>query len=63
MIERQDEYDPHTPLCTSFNSSMPSSLEMHFVIIPLGTLSKHYPINQVVHPRLACDALDFGVIV
>jgi hypothetical protein len=30
---------------------------------PIGTLMKQYPINQMVHSELACDALDFGVII
>jgi hypothetical protein len=29
----------------------------------VGTLMKQYPINQMVHSGLACDALDFGVII
>jgi hypothetical protein len=30
---------------------------------PAGTLTKQYPINQMVHSELACDALDFSVII
>jgi hypothetical protein len=36
MIERHDECDPHAPLCMSSSSSMPSFLEMYFIIIPLA---------------------------
>jgi hypothetical protein len=30
---------------------------------PVGTLTKQYLINQMVHSGLACDTLDFGVII
>jgi hypothetical protein len=30
---------------------------------PVGTLMKQYSINQMVHYGLACDALDFSVII
>jgi hypothetical protein len=30
---------------------------------PVGTLMKQHPINQMVHSVLACDALDFDVII
>jgi hypothetical protein len=29
----------------------------------IGTLIKQYPINQMIHSGLACDALDFDIII
>jgi hypothetical protein len=30
---------------------------------PIGALPIQYSINQVVHSELACDALNFGIII
>jgi hypothetical protein len=35
MIECHDECDPHTPLWISWSNWMPSSLEIHLIIMPL----------------------------
>jgi hypothetical protein len=55
MIERYDECDPHIPLSMSRSSCMPSSLDMHFIIMPL---EPHQ--NKISSMRWYC--LDLRVI-
>jgi hypothetical protein len=30
---------------------------------PVGTLTKQYPINQMIHSGLVCNVLDFDIII
>jgi hypothetical protein len=45
MIEHHDECDSHTPLWISWSNWMPSSLEIHFIIIPF--VPRRYNIPSI----------------